>query len=277
MLAKDRIMRYPPLFRRKKHEGLPPSFLPSVAMPSITANASTIIPSVGDASVASPSLGSWIDASQSVGKALAHVSSASRDMAPVHVTCRDWNIGEIFEWYRRQQPYTTIGKLELRKEKDHFKHEYIVIYLDNGWHHRIERRPTQRNMETLSREGCEADDSLTPVSDAGLMVIRSETDAEVTLKFKSNKPDLYNVIAVAVAIHLDPQAKRYTLQQYNCYFVARSIIALVTRHYLLQVPMTGLQWDTLTESAIFNHIFDGNWNTLATVLKSSISTVNRTR
>ncbi|KAK2464818.1 hypothetical protein APHAL10511_003236 [Amanita phalloides] len=261
-------MPRPPLFRRKAHEGLPPSFLPSMVVPYVTANASTTIPSVGGASIAS----TWSYASQG---ALIHSScSGSRDMAVVRIACRDWIDGEIFDWYRRQ-PYTTISKLELRKERDHFKHEYVIIYLDNGWYYRIERRPILRsNMEAISKDGCEADDSVTPITDADLAVIRSETDAEITLEFKSNKPDLYNAVAVAVAIHLDPQTKNYTLQQYNCYFVARSIIALVARHCLLQAPpMIGLRWDRVTESAIFNYIFGGDWNKLATVMKGSISTV----
>ncbi|KAK2464926.1 hypothetical protein APHAL10511_003002 [Amanita phalloides] len=247
------------------------------------ANASTTIPSVDNASLPNASLADasqdtkrcLTNASQDVGKVLAQASpSWFRDMAPVRIACRDWNDGEIFDWYKRQL-HTTISKLELRKERDRFKHEYILIYLENGWFHRIERRPIKAaNTETISKEGCEAEDSLTPVSDRDLEIIRSETDAEITLEFPSNKPDLYNVIAVAVAIHLDHQTRNYTLQQYNCYFVARSIIALVTRHCVLHAPLlTGLRWDRVTESAIFDYIFGGDWNKLATVMKASISAV----
>ena len=211
-------------------------------------------------------------ASQAIHQTLAHkMPSVFRDMSPARISCRNWDDGEIFDWYRRQ-PHTTISKLELRKEKDHFKHEYIVAYLDNGWIHRIERRPVKgANTETVSREGCEAEDSLTPVSDADLAAIHSESDAEITLEFGSNKPDLYNVIAVVVAIRLDPQTEKYTLQQYNCYFVARSIIALVTRHCLLQSsPTTNLRWDRVTESMVLDHIFSGNWNKLVSLLKQAM-------
>jgi len=189
----------------------------------------------------------------------------------MRTTCRDWDDGPIFDWYKGQT-YTTISKLELRKERDHFKHEYIVIYLDNGWLHRIERRPIRRaNLEPISKEGCEAQDILTPIEDADLEVIRSETDAEITLEFGSNKPDLFNVIAVAVAIHLDPRTKNYTLQQYNCYFFARSIVTLVTRHCLLHSsPANDLRWDRVTESMILTHVFDGNWNKLGTLLKAAV-------
>ncbi|KAK2462532.1 hypothetical protein APHAL10511_005502 [Amanita phalloides] len=282
-MAIDLTMHHLRRFRRKDAlliDGLPPSLVPSGVVPSVTAKASTIIPSVGDAST-SASLGNasqdvkryLINASQDIEKTLACASpSWFRDMAPVRITCHDWNEGGIFDWYRRQ-PYTIIRKLELRKERDHFKHEFIVIYLDNGWYHRIERRPMKgASTETVSREGCEAEDSLTPISDKDLEVIHSEADAEITLEFHSNKPDLYNVIAIAVAIHLDPQTRNYTLQQYNCYFVARSIIALVTRHCLLRVPpMTYMRWDRVTEPAIFSHIFGGNWNKLAAAMKMSVS------
>ncbi|KAK2464816.1 hypothetical protein APHAL10511_003234 [Amanita phalloides] len=274
-------MHHLPLFRRREtliHERLPPSFLPSMIIPP---NVSSTIPSLGDVSMANLTHASQatkrhlINVSQDVGRGFSNASpSWFRDMAPVRITCRDWTNGEIFDWYQRQ-PYTTVSKLELRKERDHFRHEFIVIYLDNGWYHRIDRRPVKgANVEAISKEGCEAEDSLTPVSDADLAVIRSDTDAEITLEFKSNMPDLYNVIAVAVAIHLDPQTKNYTLQQYNCYFVARSVIALMTRHCLLRAPvMTGLRWDNVTEPAIFHHIFGGNWNKLANVMKACASAV----
>ncbi|KAF8340049.1 hypothetical protein F5887DRAFT_1284382 [Amanita rubescens] len=212
------------------------------------------------------------DASQASAHKLSSIRS--RNMAPVRITCRDWDDGRIFDWHKKEMyaKRTTISKLELRKERDHFKHEFIVIYLDNGWFHRIERRPIRGpNLGPISKEGCEAEDSLTPVDDAGLKKIRSETDIKITLEFGSNKPDLYNVIAVAVAIYLDPRTKNYTLQQYNCYFVARSIIVLVTRHCLLQPsPTNDLRWDRVTESMILTHIFDGNWNKLEPLLKAAM-------
>ncbi|KAF8347164.1 hypothetical protein F5887DRAFT_1281283 [Amanita rubescens] len=252
------------------HGGLPPSFRPSMATPSI-ANPSIASQGTYLANASQHANEYLANASHDVHQALAHKLSSMRDMAPVRITCRDWDDGRIFDWYR-MQTYTTITKLELRKERDHFKHEYIVIYLDNGWVHRIDRRPVKGpNFEPISKEGCEAEDSLTPVSDADLEVIHSETDAEIILEFGSNKPDLYNVIAVAVAIHLDPRTKNYTLQQYNCYFVARSVIALVTRHCLLQSsPTNYLRWDRVTESMILTHVFDGNWNKLGTLLKAAM-------
>jgi len=256
---------------RLLYGGLPPSFRPSMVTPSI-ANPSIANPSTYLANASQNANGYLADASQ----ALAHMSSSirPRKMAPVRITCRDWDDGVIFDWYREEE-YTTISKLELRKERDNYKHEYIVIYLDNGWVHRIDRRPIRgANFEPISKEGCEAEDCLTPVSDADLNVIRSETDAEITLEFGSNKPDLYSVIAVAVAIHLDPRTKNYTLQQYNCYFVARSIITLVTRHCLLQSsPTSGLRWDRVTEPMILAHVFDGNWDKLGTLLKAAMISV----
>ncbi|KAF8632067.1 hypothetical protein AX15_002065 [Amanita polypyramis BW_CC] len=45
---------------------------------------------------------------------------------------------------------------------------------------------------------------LAPVNDIDLDVVRFETDAEVVLEFESNKPDLYAIIVILVAIYLDP-------------------------------------------------------------------------
>ncbi|KAF8636800.1 hypothetical protein AX17_003251 [Amanita inopinata Kibby_2008] len=73
-----------------------------------------------------------------------------------------WNRGGIFDWYRETARIsrTTIRKLELHKERDNFRHEFVVIYLEGGDIYRIDRRPLGGgNADTISSKGCEAEDS----------------------------------------------------------------------------------------------------------------------
>lgn len=203
--------------------------------------------------------------SQSARHYLASSSpSKRRDKAPVLITFDDWDKGGIFDWYRAQL-HTAIHKLELRKERDRFKHEFVIVYLDSGRAYRIDRRPMGGpNTEVILSKGCEAEDSITFLADDDLAIIRSETDVKVAVQFNSEKkPDLYVVIAVCVSIRMDRECAVYTLQLYNCYFLARTIATLVVRHHLLHCRgLEGLRWDALTESAISEHMFPNSWSVL---------------
>ncbi|KAF8636803.1 hypothetical protein AX17_003254 [Amanita inopinata Kibby_2008] len=165
-------------------------------------------------------------------------SSSQRETAPVLITFDDWNKGGIFDWYRgtARTSRTTISKLELRKERDNFRHEFVVVYLEDGDIYRIDRRPLGGgSADTISSDGCEAEDNILLINKQELEVIRSNTDTEVTLEIGTEKKlDLYAVIAICVSVQMDSQAKAYTLQLYNCYFLARTIITLMARHFLLQ-------------------------------------------
>ncbi|KAF8637732.1 hypothetical protein AX17_002619 [Amanita inopinata Kibby_2008] len=74
---------------------------------------------------------------------------------------------------------------------------------------------------------------------------------------------------------MDPQARSYTLQLYNCYFVARTITTLMVRHLLLRhhASRSGLRWDAVTETAISDYIFHNDWNALNAAMKSAVITV----
>jgi len=49
------------------------------------------------------------------------------------------------------------------------------------------------------------------------------------------KPDLHTVLDYCNAIRKDPDTKKYTLAQFNCYFFARTLTILITRHFLLRL------------------------------------------
>jgi hypothetical protein len=161
------------------------------------------------------------------------------------------------------------------ERRESFKHEFILIFMDNGRIYRIERRPLGgANPDAILLKGAEAEDAITVVGYDGLEVIHIETDAEIILSFKETKPDLYAIIAICVAIHLDPETTNYTLEHYNCYFLARTIIALISRYCLLQACSAdkSLRWDCITKSAISCHIFGEDWNKLRTAIRMAMAT-----
>jgi hypothetical protein len=194
------------------------------------------------------------------------------------ITFDEWDKGGIFDWYRayRKRHSTLVQKLELRKERDNFKHEFVAVYLDTGRIHRIDRRPiVGANIDAISSKGCEAEDSITRVKGDELVTMQSDTDLEIELEFKSNQPDLYTVLAICVCIRMDTRSARYSLQHYNCYFVARTIIVLMMRHHMLQRPAAfggSLRWDALTEPAVSKHIFRDHWNYLDVAMKNALIT-----
>ncbi|KAF8722723.1 hypothetical protein AX14_004938 [Amanita brunnescens Koide BX004] len=195
-------------------------------------------------------------------------------MSCVRITCDDWDKGGIFDWYRAQ-PHASVCRIELRKERENFKHEFILVFLDSASIYRIDRRPLGgASSETFLPKGTEAEDTITAVSYDDLEDIHSTSDAEIVLKFSDVKPDLYAIIVICAAIHLDPETTNYTLQHYNFYFLARTIIALISRYCLLQAcsASKGLRWDCITKSAISCHIFGEDWNKLRTAIRMAMAT-----
>lgn len=194
------------------------------------------------------------------------------DISPVLI---DDNI--FTNWPPAQQGHTTIRKLELRKERDHFKHEFVAIYPDDLGQrvHRIDRRPLGGpTAEAIFAKGCDAEDSITPVMDEELAIIQRDTDCKIEVEFHFNpKPDLYTVLVICDTIRKDPQTKKYTLQQFNCYFVARAIMTLITRNYLLQHSSSDLRWYAISESSISKHIFRDDWGNLDKAMKDAVITI----
>ena len=78
-------------------------------------------------------------------------------------------------------------------------------------------------------------DTITLVPRENVKLLLGRTDSLVDVSFRSDpKPDLYTILVVCDAICKNPETNKYTLWQYNCFFFARTILLLVTRHYLLR-------------------------------------------
>ncbi|KAF8335165.1 hypothetical protein F5887DRAFT_989800 [Amanita rubescens] len=138
----------------------------------------------------------------------------------------------------RDYPNAYIEWLELWKEKVEPEHEYVLIITDKGDKYRIERRPSEGANIHSKLRGCDADDIITRILDDGNPTRLATTKTarrEVLLRFYHDpQPDLYTVFAFCDAIRRDRDAQKYTLTQFNCYFFARTLTLLVTRHTYLR-------------------------------------------
>ncbi|KAF8624456.1 hypothetical protein AX15_005862 [Amanita polypyramis BW_CC] len=206
--------------------------------------------------------------------------SISRTASSSRIIFDTWDEGGIFDWYRELR-YTTIHKLELRKERESVKHEFVLIYADEGMVYRIDRRALGGiNPEAIALSGhCEAEDTVAMVSPSDVLNIHSNTDSEIVMEFHANEPDLYLLIATCVATLMDPKSRYYTLQYYNCYFLSRTIAAAALRHYMLQHPSTspmpsdGVRWDLAIAPVLSREeVARKDWSTLNATVGRAIAT-----
>jgi hypothetical protein len=132
-----------------------------------------------------------------------------------------------------------VDYLELRQERDQFQHQYVLVGLRDGSSYRFDRRPDPKvPVDTVMRAGCKAVDTVQEVLSVGDMtlsnaIVRVQLDESV---------DLSLVLLICYAIATDEKAQRYTLQKFNCYFLAWTILVVVIRRAELQptLPYIGL-------------------------------------
>ncbi len=118
------------------------------------------------------------------------------------------------------------------KERDLPKHEFIILRTKDD-HYCIERRPPEGTDFNSKLDGCTAEDTITRLERNYWNKVRKRTAWKILVLFRADpKPDLYTVFGFCNAIRKDPDAKKYTLLQFNCYFFARTLMLLITRHFL---------------------------------------------
>ncbi|KAF8594609.1 hypothetical protein BDV93DRAFT_565238 [Ceratobasidium sp. AG-I] len=157
---------------------------------------------------------------------------------------------DVFRWYN-SQPHKFFQKIQYYKERQGVGHEFIVLPLKNSdgapnadWFCRLERMADQEHqLGAIATNGTDAfdyihaseSDPLRPRYEYNLATCPSEEQmhrpspekiAEIDL---SHDFDLMDVLAICSAIHEHPKARRYTLQQYNCYFFCWAILLLLSR------------------------------------------------
>ncbi|EUC54765.1 hypothetical protein RSOL_072250 [Rhizoctonia solani AG-3 Rhs1AP] len=136
---------------------------------------------------------------------------------------------ELMAWYRSRSD-RLVRALQLRREREGpYFHQFVVFELNgNGGLFRIDRRlrPDEDSpMNSLKDEGIPAYDTIEPVVawDDSLF---PESDCLISIEFKV---DVYLALILKIcrAIQAHPLAKVYTLQRYNCYFFAQTILLCI--------------------------------------------------
>ena len=154
---------------------------------------------------------------------------------PIHLDFAfGWAKGPVIEWYdrHRRKGSTLIEKLQLRKDlQPPYYHEYIILFTQGGHTYRFDRRPDpDAPFDTIMRAGCKPYDTVQAVESRNLRELEKASDCVVELHWHG-KPaiDLLFVLSICFALRQDEQAKKYTLQRYNCYFLSWMIVMVAVR------------------------------------------------
>ncbi|CAE6508855.1 unnamed protein product [Rhizoctonia solani] len=134
-----------------------------------------------------------------------------------------------FGWYQ-QQTSTIFRTFEHRKERQGFRHEFILLKLQDGSVCRIERMgdPNAR-LDAITPRGSVAYDtaqSFQPDEMDQACLGTSDVIAHVTLPYNV---DIMDVLKICRAIHEGEKTRKYTLQVYNCWFFSLAIQVCLTR------------------------------------------------
>ncbi|KAF9506878.1 hypothetical protein BS47DRAFT_369198 [Hydnum rufescens UP504] len=166
----------------------------------------------------------------------------------------DWRDNGIMDWYGPRP--TKIHTLQLRREKSEpFNHQYIVVILADDSILRLDRRGDEtKPVDAMTRDGTDSKDTIANVNSLSDLDKTSSCLAE--LHYQGSDVDLSSIIKVCFGIHRDHKAGRYTLQRFNCYFFAWTILVVTARQ--------AMPWDT--------HPFNSPWEELSRTLPDALAT-----
>ncbi|KAG8794311.1 hypothetical protein FRC12_024972 [Ceratobasidium sp. 428] len=159
-----------------------------------------------------------------------------------------WQTGSVHEWYTRQ-PTTRFLLLEYRKDlTGTFRHEFIVVRLDNGACCRFDRRAKQDlRVHAVKDKGTVAEDTahvLHP-SQPEFTAIEDGSELILSMSFPEGR-DMLLILAIFFSIKSNAKSRRYTLTRYNCYFVCWTITLIVARCVTDWSPLSR-RWDTIIQ------------------------------
>ncbi|KAH7326827.1 hypothetical protein B0J17DRAFT_220539 [Rhizoctonia solani] len=154
---------------------------------------------------------------------------------PIRIQFRQgWGPGNpLFQWYEecfKHPDSKMVRAIQLRKERLYpFFHEYIVFICRDGSRYRIDRRQLPDEnvpLDSVYSHGVEAYDTVEEISPYHDKLY-STSDCLVEVEFR--ELDILFIIRICWAIHRHKSARLYTLQRYNCYFFAHTILTCATR------------------------------------------------
>ncbi|CAE6440864.1 unnamed protein product [Rhizoctonia solani] len=164
--------------------------------------------------------------------------------APIRINnCHRKYDNPFYDWYRRDSSAQLVC-MQLRKEqKAPFFHEYVAFALRDGRYFRIDRRqlPNEASpMDCTSKKGVKAYDTIEEITSLDdSMYNPSDCLAEV---YFPRDTRLSLIICICTAISRDSQASAYTVQRYNCYFYAQTILLYTACKSAVRTRFGGL-WE----------------------------------
>ncbi|QRV94591.1 hypothetical protein RhiJN_22609 [Ceratobasidium sp. AG-Ba] len=165
-------------------------------------------------------------------------SSDPRDGGRISFPHGRWNAGEFFNWYQNPDTLKRIARIQIRKEGSPVPHRFIIVCAisedgKKGAFYRFDRRPNIGPAYVVAKatqsEHCGlAKDDYEVVKDPSTF---SSAICEVELIFQK-RVDLSSIVKACFAISQDPDARNYSLQQYNCFFFSWTLLMVVSRKSL---------------------------------------------
>ncbi|KAH8827311.1 hypothetical protein DL96DRAFT_1556407 [Flagelloscypha sp. PMI_526] len=213
--------------------------LPNTAA-SVLLKAPTLLPSTFLASIG-----------PSIGPSLATVSGKDGDYDGPRLL--DFSTGwqsnsPIRSWYEQECTHgsTAVERLEFRKDRaGPWFHGFVVVFTKSGRIYRIDRRPHVVDnpeddlMAFIKASGCRALDTIVRLREDDYEAARRTSDSIVDLQFhhtrtrseseKCHSIYLLHILSTCFAVKDDPLTKQYTLQRYNCYYLAWILIMISVR------------------------------------------------
>ncbi|KAF8596896.1 hypothetical protein BDV93DRAFT_610631 [Ceratobasidium sp. AG-I] len=168
----------------------------------------------------------------------------------------DWpaHEGALYEWYRNQ-PTRKFTSLEYRKEFDGtFRHESIVLRLDNLTICRFDRR-AQHNLraDAPKDEGTVSEDTahVLRVGDPEYHDVENHSEILLSIAFHQGE-DISTILSICYGIKKNPCSERYTLTKYNCYFFSWTIVSIAARRAVKweHVAQSEDEWCKVVENSL---------------------------
>ncbi|CAE6531674.1 unnamed protein product [Rhizoctonia solani] len=142
----------------------------------------------------------------------------------------------LYTWYNSLQT-PQLHTVHLRKERAApFYHEFILFRLKDNTYWRIDRRQRQDEptpINCIQDVGVPAFDTIEQVTGMGSFLgldplLAAASDCMIELEFKAGiEVDVGLVLRICRAIKEHPNANVYTLQRYNCFFFAQTLLMCI--------------------------------------------------
>jgi len=192
-----------------------------------------------------------------------------------------WGSGPIFDWQKAQHSRLFV-RLQLRKEHQKpYHHQFVVLTLDNEQFCRLDRKGDDDAPpdDAIAPSGMFAKDTIEMLSPMQIKEILSTSAIVLELEFPQGE-DISTILEICYVIQHDQQAKRFTLQRFNCYFFSFTIAMCLARratawNTTFSGPHLNVLLNTLRDTPIPRSIQLDTWHgkTQGNIFRESLQVV----